>query len=1221
MKNKKSKLLLIGTTILSLFAVFVAGISTFAWFQVNTAEAPQLSDSGFITSDSTDLNISDVTSYKYRYSNPSFGVINYSDGAAVKYGSNDNVNSDKEDRKNADVPTEGEGYYILGNTSWVVDWKYKTTGTTITTSSDEAKNNQWKYSSALRLEDDTIDGSSNIAIYNGIYLTEGTVFRVRRHELHTTSGGSEISYQVRPTDNYINSVLGDYVASGENRNNNDLFSVDSESNFVVGSGGSGYYNIFLFEVSSTKKMSFVRLNTNTSPKSRTLLKTKPIKRSLSSTSTSMTTTIWWYWGNRSMTPYICYKDSEGTWHHLNAMTSGSDSNSAYYDVPSGVSQVIFVNSNGSDWWNQTADLDIKTDSTNGLCNKFTSDNYDISGSWGHYTGLKNTIIYNNNGGSGSISDQDIWLNNATLNNGSAFTRVGYDLSGWNTESNGSGTPYSLGASITYSSFPQYENNSSLTLYAQWTKKYPFITYGVDDGVSSWTNTEMSLLSGTTFYYDVSLTTAKAFKVTRDGTYYGYNSLDNNGKTLFNASSNGGSDKNVKPIVKGAYRVTFDISTNKISFTTTSTSFNSLTGDDEMTYYLSSEVSSWNVSANYAIIAYDGDGNTGWFPMSGLGYDDLYSATITGTYTGLYFIRYGNSAGTYTVWNRTVAISKGGSNDNWYIINTDDSGTPAIYSNSSSAWETFYGDVGETGYYLVGDSNFEYGTGITPWTFNLANKLDTDNPPLQCRGIFRNRHLSTGMEFRIWHYISGSGRQGDGWKAINSDAQTTAVLDASGDNVTVRSGVDGYFDIYVLSNNKIMVKDHNEGTKLYYKYGITEGSYNLTKATSTSGDNFIAVYEQGLHVTSGMASSGVYIGMVRQYAGAKTSCGTSATSYDFLGDSASIGFTGDGVADFSCLKITKPGLYNFYWRSSDNKIYITSRPYLETNGTKTMDGDDGYYIVTYGSSTISSVTAGSSTFTNGLKMKTDQGESANESNNNIAEYERFTVAANTKVFFKAFFNNRELKDTMPIYRADDTATQSLITTDGAGVFTFTRAGTYNIYLFKDYINSHGGRRTISVASDSLSDFSKLNSIPSNATANQNAVKNNNTTMIVEVTFTTTKSMDLSLNSVITPDVANGLASKVIYNCFLDSTIPDNNSNGVKDPDEVYDYFRSDGVGAANYRYSALKAMTSNTTLDLGTVAAGTHHAYIVIDYNYAQVSSISGALVNDFYFLLKATQTS
>ena len=72
---------------------------------------------------------------------------------------------------------------------------------------------------------------------------------------------------------------------------------------------------------------------------------------------------------------------------------------------------------------------------------------------------KYTITFNANGGSGSMSPQQVTSGVATTLTTNTFTRSGYAFVGWNTQDDGSGTSYTDGGSITIS--------SNTTLYAQW----------------------------------------------------------------------------------------------------------------------------------------------------------------------------------------------------------------------------------------------------------------------------------------------------------------------------------------------------------------------------------------------------------------------------------------------------------------------------------------------------------------------------------------------------------------------------------------------------------------------------------------------------------------------------------------------------------------------------------------------------------------------------------
>jgi len=80
------------------------------------------------------------------------------------------------------------------------------------------------------------------------------------------------------------------------------------------------------------------------------------------------------------------------------------------------------------------------------------------------------VIYRNNGSSGEVPDPGYYTYGEEVTvsgNTGGLVKTGYFLSGWNTQSNGSGTQYTPGSTFTMSS-------SDVILYAMW--KRPAITY-------------------------------------------------------------------------------------------------------------------------------------------------------------------------------------------------------------------------------------------------------------------------------------------------------------------------------------------------------------------------------------------------------------------------------------------------------------------------------------------------------------------------------------------------------------------------------------------------------------------------------------------------------------------------------------------------------------------------------------------------------------------------
>ncbi|HPA72987.1 MAG TPA: InlB B-repeat-containing protein, partial [Spirochaetota bacterium] len=114
------------------------------------------------------------------------------------------------------------------------------------------------------------------------------------------------------------------------------------------------------------------------------------------------------------------------------------------------------------------------------------------------------VIFNANGGTGSMADQFITRDssaNLTLN---VFTRSGYTFANWNTLANGSGTTYTDTAL-----FPM--GSADVTLYAQWTADSYTITYMLNGGTND---------SGNPASYTVETPTITLQPATRAGYEFG-----------------------------------------------------------------------------------------------------------------------------------------------------------------------------------------------------------------------------------------------------------------------------------------------------------------------------------------------------------------------------------------------------------------------------------------------------------------------------------------------------------------------------------------------------------------------------------------------------------------------------------------------------------------------------------------------------------------------------
>ena len=149
-----------------------------------------------------------------------------------------------------------------------------------------------------------------------------------------------------------------------------------------------------------------------------------------------------------------------------------------------------------------------------------------------------TITFNANGGSGTVpSAINTYVGVANTIPSNSLTRTGYTFNGWNTASDGSGTAYATGSTIT--------PTGNVTLYAQWQTTYvkpeiqnllAFRTADESGGASpTVTSTgetgfcKFELVGGGNYTFDsasVQFGTATAKSMTKSGTtLYGYSTVD------------------------------------------------------------------------------------------------------------------------------------------------------------------------------------------------------------------------------------------------------------------------------------------------------------------------------------------------------------------------------------------------------------------------------------------------------------------------------------------------------------------------------------------------------------------------------------------------------------------------------------------------------------------------------------------------------------------------
>ena len=90
----------------------------------------------------------------------------------------------------------------------------------------------------------------------------------------------------------------------------------------------------------------------------------------------------------------------------------------------------------------------------------------VNGVWGGAAPVELTVTFDKNGGEGAMEPQTVLEKTDAELTPNAFTRKGYSFTGWNTKTDGSGTPYADKATVNLTEnttlYAQWEDNHSLT---------------------------------------------------------------------------------------------------------------------------------------------------------------------------------------------------------------------------------------------------------------------------------------------------------------------------------------------------------------------------------------------------------------------------------------------------------------------------------------------------------------------------------------------------------------------------------------------------------------------------------------------------------------------------------------------------------------------------------------------------------------------------------------
>ncbi len=98
---------------------------------------------------------------------------------------------------------------------------------------------------------------------------------------------------------------------------------------------------------------------------------------------------------------------------------------------------------------------------------------------------KYTVVFDANGGTGTMANQIIRENETINLSANTFEREGWGFAGWNTKPDGSGTDYTDAQSVNNIALP----NESVTLYAQWKQNHYSIRFNGNGGTGTMANQE------------------------------------------------------------------------------------------------------------------------------------------------------------------------------------------------------------------------------------------------------------------------------------------------------------------------------------------------------------------------------------------------------------------------------------------------------------------------------------------------------------------------------------------------------------------------------------------------------------------------------------------------------------------------------------------------------------------------------------------------------------
>lgn len=123
-----------------------------------------------------------------------------------------------------------------------------------------------------------------------------------------------------------------------------------------------------------------------------------------------------------------------------------------------------------------------------ITDKITNTTYTTNATlYAYYTATTYTVIYNSNGGTGTMANDTATYDSNFITTKNTFAKTGYTFKGWNEKTDGTGTVWGLTTSGVYESGKSWKwtYTKNITLYAQW--KVNSYTLTVNPNGGTWNN--------------------------------------------------------------------------------------------------------------------------------------------------------------------------------------------------------------------------------------------------------------------------------------------------------------------------------------------------------------------------------------------------------------------------------------------------------------------------------------------------------------------------------------------------------------------------------------------------------------------------------------------------------------------------------------------------------------------------------------------------------------